>query len=141
VFQPPIGAKWFRYDDTCSELFFDFHCVGKKRTLLKELEVDGMTTYKHTDLSHYIPQLYTNLYTFEPHSLDIAEAQRKCWESVPSQVTKDMNAEMTQELTLEEVVEAITSLCKGKAPGHDDLPTKFFKKNMEEIAPTLFLAF
>ncbi len=108
---------------------------------MKELEVDGMTTYKHTDLSHYIPQLYTNLYTFEPHSLDIAEAQRKCWESVPSQVTKDMNAEMTQELTLEEVVEAITSLCKGKAPGHDDLPTKFFKKNMEEIAPTLFLAF
>jgi len=62
---------------------------------LKELEVDGMTTYKHTDLSHYIPQLYTNLYTSELHSSDIAKAQRKCWESIPSQMTKDMNAEMT----------------------------------------------
>jgi hypothetical protein len=52
-----------------------------------------------------------------------------------------MNAEMTQELTLEEVVEAITSLLKGKTQGHDSLPTEFFQKNMEEIAPTLFLAF
>jgi len=62
---------------------------------LKELEVDEMTTYKHMDLSHYIPQLYTNLYTFEPHSPDIAKAQKKCWENIPSRFTKDMNAEMT----------------------------------------------
>jgi hypothetical protein len=34
-----------------------------------------------------------------------------------------MNAKTTQELTLEEVVEAITSLPKGKAPSHDDMPT------------------
>jgi hypothetical protein len=52
-----------------------------------------------------------------------------------------MNVKMTQELTLEEVVEAITSLLKGKTPSHNDLPIGFFKKNMEEIAPMLFLAF
>ncbi len=52
-----------------------------------------------------------------------------------------MNAEMTQDLTLEEVVEAITSLPKGKAPGHNSLSTKFFQKNVEEIAPMLLLAF
>jgi hypothetical protein len=52
-----------------------------------------------------------------------------------------MNAQMTQELTLEEVVEAITSLPKGKAPSHDGLSTKFFQENMEETAPTLLLVF
>jgi hypothetical protein len=52
-----------------------------------------------------------------------------------------MNAKMTQELTLEEVVEVITSLTKGKAPGHDILSTKFFQDNMEEIAPTILLTF
>jgi hypothetical protein len=40
------ATRWFRYGDTCSKLFFDFHPVGKKRTLLKELEVDGMIIYK-----------------------------------------------------------------------------------------------
>ncbi len=76
-----------------------------------------MTIYKQADLSHYIFQFYTNLYTSEPHSLDIVEAQKKCWESIPSGVTEDINIEMTQELTLEEVVEAITSLCRDLSLG------------------------
>jgi hypothetical protein len=37
-----------------------------------------------------------------------------------------MNAKMTQEPTLEEVVEVITSLLKSKAPSHDNLSTNFF---------------
>ncbi len=62
---------------------------------MKKLEVEGMIIYKQVDLSHYNSQFYANLYTFELHPLDIAKAQRKCWESVPSQVMQDMNAEMT----------------------------------------------
>jgi hypothetical protein len=52
-----------------------------------------------------------------------------------------MNIKMNQELTLEEVVETITSLLKGKAPGHDGLSTEFFQENVEEIAPTFLLTF
>jgi hypothetical protein len=52
-----------------------------------------------------------------------------------------MNSECTQKLSLEEVVEAITSLPKGKAPGHDGLPIEFFQENVEETTPTLLLAF
>jgi hypothetical protein len=46
-----------------------------------------------------------------------------------------MSVEMTQELTLEEVVQAITSLLKGKTPCHDGLPTEFFQENMEKSPP------
>ncbi len=45
-FNHHLVAKWFKYGNTCSKLFFDFHRVSKKRTLLKELKVDGMTIYK-----------------------------------------------------------------------------------------------
>jgi mannosylglycoprotein endo-beta-mannosidase len=48
---------------------------------------------------------------------------------------------MTQELMLKEVIEAITSLPKGKAPCHDGLLTKNFQENVEETAPTFLLAF
>jgi hypothetical protein len=37
-----------------------------------------------------------------------------------------MNADMTKDLTLKEIVEAITSLPKGKVPKHDGIPTEFF---------------
>jgi hypothetical protein len=42
---------------------------------------------------------------------------------------------------LEEVVEAIIFLPKGKALGHDSLPMKFFQKNVEENTPTFLLTF
>ncbi len=48
---------------------------------------------------------------------------------------------MTKDLTLKEIMEAITSLPKGKALGHDDIPTEFFQEYVEEVAPTLFMAF
>lgn len=40
------AMRWLRYGDTCSKLFFDFHCISKKRIFLKELEVDGRTISK-----------------------------------------------------------------------------------------------
>jgi hypothetical protein len=52
-----------------------------------------------------------------------------------------MNADMTQPLSLGEITKAITSLPKGKAPGHDGIPTEFFQEYVNEVAPTLLLAF
>jgi hypothetical protein len=38
-------------------------------------------------------------------------------------------------------MEAITFLPKGKAPGHNGMPTEFFQKYVNEVAPLLLLAF
>jgi hypothetical protein len=77
------AAKWFRYGDTCSKIFFDFHRIEKKKALLKELEVDGRTISDQKDLSHYITRFYANLYESETHAPGTSEAQERCWESVP----------------------------------------------------------
>jgi len=37
------ASSWFRYGDTCSKQFFDYHRVGRKRTPLKELMTEGGT--------------------------------------------------------------------------------------------------
>jgi hypothetical protein len=37
------SANWFRYDDTCSKNFFDFHKLGQNKTLLRELESESGT--------------------------------------------------------------------------------------------------
>lgn len=134
-------AKWFRYRDTYSKTFFDFHQIGRNKTLLKELEVDGRTIFNQGDLSQYIIRFYANLYTSEVHASGTSEAQRRCWESIPARVKEIMNADMTKTLTLEEVTKAITSLPKGKALGHDGIPTEFFQEYLKEVAPTFLLAF
>lgn len=50
VFQDSIAriwhtsaANWLRYGDTCSKTFFDFHCIGKKKAFLKELDIEFET--------------------------------------------------------------------------------------------------
>jgi len=47
------------------------------------------------------------------------------------------NEELTKELTLKEIKEAIAAMPKDKAPGCDGISTKFFQELIEEISPTL----
>jgi hypothetical protein len=94
-------AKWFRYGNTYSKTFFDLHRIRKKKTLLKELEVNGRTISDQRDLSHYITKFYANLYASEAHAPGTSKAQERCWESVPTQVMEAMNTDMTRPLSLE----------------------------------------
>jgi phosphoribosylanthranilate isomerase len=45
------SASWHRYGDTCSKAFFDFHRIGEKKALLKELETESGTISGQTNLS------------------------------------------------------------------------------------------
>jgi hypothetical protein len=38
-----IATNWLKYEDTCSKVFFDFHRIGKKKTLLRALEIESGT--------------------------------------------------------------------------------------------------
>jgi len=134
-------AKWFRYGDTCSKTFFDFHLIRKKKMMLKKLVIESGIITGHADLSHFIIDFYAHLYSSDAHVLGTTDAQEECWTSVPAWVTEVMNVDMTRDLTLKEIVDAISSLPKGKTLGHDDIPIEFFQEYAEEVAPTLLKAF
>jgi hypothetical protein len=53
----------------------------------------------------------------------------------------ETNASLTQCLTLEEVVKAILALLKNKAPGQDRIPIEFFQSCVNEVAPSLLMAY
>jgi hypothetical protein len=85
VFQNSVECNWhlsasncLRYGDTCSKTFFDFHCVGKKRTLLRELETEGGTVTRQNDLIQYITEYYRRLYSSDVHTPDTEEEQDRC---------------------------------------------------------------
>jgi hypothetical protein len=135
------SANWLRYGDTCSKTFFDFHQIGKKKTLMRELESDSRTITSQIDLTHHVTNFYARLYTWEANNVGTVEAQELCWQSVPIKVSEDVNASLTSRLSLEEVRKAIRALPKGKASGHDDIPMEFFHEYEQEVAPDLLKAF
>jgi len=136
-----FSSNWLRYGDTCSKAFFDFHRIGKKKTLLRKLETETGTITGQNDLTQYITKYYTRLYSSDAHILGTAEAQAECWNNVLVKVTQDTNASLTRDLTVRDILDAIKALPKGKAPGHDGVPMEFFHEYAEEVAPTLLQAF
>ncbi len=135
------SASWLRYGDTCSKTFFDFHRIGKKKALMRELETDSETVSGQHDLAHYVTSFYTRLYTSDADSPDTSAAQELCWQSVPNRVSVDANEDLISSLSVEEVAKAIRALPKGKAPGHDGIPMEFFHECEKEVAPDLHQAF
>jgi hypothetical protein len=68
------------------------------------------------------------LYTSEADAPGTLEAREDCWESTPSRVSDLANDELTKDLTLKEIKEAIAAMPKGKAPGSNGIPTEFFQE-------------
>jgi len=135
------ASRWLRYGDTCSKAFFDFHSIGKKRTLLRELETEEGIVSGQSDLALYVTSFYANLYSSDALAQGIAEAQTVCWKSVPAKVTQAMNKRLTRDLSFKDVTDAIKALPKGKAPGHNEVPMEFFQEFKKEVASMLLHAF
>jgi len=72
------SANWFRYGDTCSKVFFDFHCIGKKKTLMRELETNSGTIMGQQDIIHHVTSFYSRFSTLDASTPDIVEAQDHC---------------------------------------------------------------
>jgi len=85
------ASTWFRYGDTCSKKFFDFHRIGRKRTLFKELTTEEGEIKGQEDLVHYVRSYYTHLYTSKAGAPGTSEAQEECWASTPTRVLIETN--------------------------------------------------
>ncbi|CAK9225689.1 unnamed protein product [Sphagnum troendelagicum] len=136
-----FSSSWHKYGDTCSKTFFDFHRIGKKKALLRELETEFGTISGQSNLSQYIIDFYTHLYSLDTHAFGTVEAQEQCWVNVPVRVTIKTNAFLTRNFTLKEIHDAISALPKGKALRHDGVLMEFFQKCADEVAPMLLKAF
>jgi hypothetical protein len=132
---------WFRYGNTCSKRFFDFHRIGRKRTLLKELTTKEGEIKGQEDLAHYVRSFYARFYTSEASAPGTSKAREVCWASTPIRVSNETNKELTKEFTLKEIRDAISGMPKGKASRCDGIPIEFFQEFINKISPTLLQAF
>jgi hypothetical protein len=130
-----------RYGDTCSKAFFDFHRIGKKKTLLRELETKEGTIKGQSGLILYVSGFYDKLYSSDASALGTKEAQVECWKNVPGKVLLTMNERLIRDISLKDITEAIRALPKGKALDHDDIQMEFFQEFKSKIAPMLLHAY
>ncbi len=97
------ATNWFKYGNTYSKQFFDFHRIGRKKTLLKELTTDDGEITGQADLAHYVHSFYEHFYALEAYAFGTTEAREECWVSTPTWVSIEMNNELVRKLTFKEV--------------------------------------
>jgi hypothetical protein len=59
--------------------FLTFIALAKRRPFLKELETDSGTVTGQKDLTQYITDFYSRLYTSDASAPGTTEAQDRCW--------------------------------------------------------------
>jgi hypothetical protein len=89
------SASWFKYGDTCSKRFFDFHRIGRKHTPLKELKTEGGDITGQEDLAHYVRSFYERLYTSKVSTLGTSEVREVSWDSTLARVSTVAVATLT----------------------------------------------
>ncbi len=80
------SSNWLRYGDTCSKSFFDFHRIGKKKTPMRELNIETGLITSQSDLAQYVTEYYSQLYSLDALAPGTKGAQAECWSSVPAKV-------------------------------------------------------
>lgn len=53
----------------------------------------------------------------------------------------DLASDLDKDIVVEEIIDAIRSMQRGKSPGPDGFPSEFFKKISEKLAPLLLTVF
>lgn len=80
---------------------------------------------------------YSNLYKQDEVAEANLIARERCLQSVPTIVTRAQNQQLTREITLEEIKEAIDQLSTHKASGEDCLPIEFYQEFVDLTGPAL----
>jgi hypothetical protein len=119
------ATNWFKYGDTCSKQFFDFHRIGRKRMLLKELIIDDGEITGQVDLAHYVRSFYVRLYASKAHAPGTTEAREECWGNTPTRVSTEMNNELVRKFTFKEVQDATLQCQRTKHQGAMAFPLSF----------------
>lgn len=95
----------------------------------------GRSFTKKEDLEKICLDFYKDLYKYK----EILERTlNKILEDLPAIFTYDMNGLLSRDVMEKELSSAIISMAEGKAPRHDEIPIKFFKKMWPTIGQDFY---
>ena len=135
------GIKWIEEGEKCTNFFLALEKTRAANNTIFELKnTEGLLLTDELDILNEIKEYYQKLYkanemegnkqnnTFGSFTKDLV---------VPT-ISEEERGEINQELTLDEISNAIKKMNNGSAPGCDGLPIEFYKTFYNEIKHILY---
>ncbi len=110
--------------------------IQTNRAINSILLVDGQASTDPLEINNALKLYYENVYTSE--CLDTLLEQNNFLDELEfPQLAEDAKLDLENNLSIEELVDAVQSMNSGKAPGPDGLPVEIYKNFSKRLMPHL----
>jgi hypothetical protein len=127
---------WLRDGDRNTK-FFHHRAVwrARKNKILKLRDENGVVNTVPTDMQRMSVSYFKSLYTRDP-SLDHGEIS----ELVNEKINTEMNDQLCNDFSDEEISDALFQIGPLKAPGPDSFPARFYQRNWSVVKSEIIVA-
>ncbi|CAN1761157.1 Transposon TX1 uncharacterized 149 kDa protein [Linum perenne] len=126
-------VNWLHCGDRNTKFFHATTTQRKLRNSITKLKrEDGGWIEEETEIKDHITTYFKKLFTAPDRNVDYNLVNE-----IPRVVTNEMNEELTQSISDEEVKKAVFDMGKDKAPGPDGYSGHFYRKYWNVIGPQL----
>lgn len=101
---------------------------------------NGKLVTNHKEISHVFREFYEELYRSEGQ-MNIIKARDFFKRLNLPKLSEENMRKLESPITLEELTKTIKMLPSGKTPGIDGIPSEFYKRFAEELAPEILKTF
>ena len=123
--------QWLRAEDRNTKYF---HAVahGKRirNTVTTIQDENGVIRKGHKEVSDVAVEYFEDLYSSSPVNQALYD---EVFTGFHSRVSSDMNADLTQVVTMEEIQQAVFDIGPHRAPGHDGFSAVFYHQFWEDL--------
>lgn len=133
-------AHWIEEGEKNSSYFFNLEKQRQTKKKIQKLTINGCISDNQLDINREVTRFYSNLYNSkfsETRCLFFFEEIEK----YKRKINDDFKETMENDLKIEELDRAVTSMAKGKSPGIDGLTIEFYMFFWKEIRILLYEAF
>lgn len=127
--------QWLRAEDRNTKYF---HAVarGKRiRNTVTTIQDENRVIRKgHKEVSDVAVEYFEDLYSSSPVDQALYD---DVFTGFHSRVSSDMNADLTQVVTMEEIQQAVFDIGPHRAPGHDGFSSVFYHQFWEDLKPEI----
>lgn len=121
------ASRWITVGDRCSKEFFEFHKEYGRKTIISKL-IDGTRSLRDPkEIERYVHGYFKELYKNDLEVESNIQRRAICLMSVPTVVTTEMNAILTEDISEREVEKAVRDLPNDKTPEIDTIPNELLK--------------
>ena len=137
------GIKWMEEGEKSTKFFLGLEKARALNNTIFELNIEGRNVVGETEILNEIGSFYKSLYTEEARNTnsDLKNFNKYIDSLVIPTISEDSFKMCEDDISMDEMAEAVLKMKNGSTPGCDGIPIEFYKIFFNEVKSVMFKSF